>query len=322
MRHLRLIPDNTSIPFMAARKATIPIALALVLASIVGYLLLGFNFGIDFTGGLLMEVHKTSGTADLAKVRSDIEGLHLGDAQIQGIGGGADVLIRLAEQPGGEKAQQAAVEKVRGALGSEFEFRRTEVVGPAVSADLKFHAVIAVVVSLLLILGYLWFRFEWQFAVGAVLTTIHDVILTLGFLAYFRVSFDLPILAAILTIVGYSLNDTVVIYDRVREMMRKYKKMPIAELIDRSINETLSRTVVTAVTVFIASASLLAFGGDALRGFSFILVVGVIIGTYSSIVVSAPLLIFLNLRATDDKAAKPGAKAAAKTDAKQTAAKA
>jgi preprotein translocase SecF subunit len=310
MRHLRLIPDNTKIPFMAARKATIPIALALVIASIAGYLALGFNFGIDFTGGLLMEVHRTSGAADLSKVRADIEGLKLGDAQVQGIGQPSDVLIRLGEQPGGEKAQQAAVEKVRAKLGSEFDFRRVEVVGPAVSSDLKFNAVIAVVVSLLMILGYLWFRFEWQFAVGAVITTIHDVILTLGFMAFFQVSFDLPILAAILTIVGYSLNDTVVIYDRVREMMRKYKKMPMTELIDRSINETLSRTVVTALTVFIASVSLLAFGGDALRGFSFILVIGVVIGTYSSIVVSAPLLIFLNLRATEDKpaAGKPAAK--------------
>lgn len=309
MKLLRLIPDNTSIPFMKARKATIPIALALVIASILGYLVLGFNFGIDFTGGLLMEVHKTSGSADLSKVRGDIEGLKLGDAQVQGIGSGADVLIRLGEQPGGEKAQQAAVEKVRTQLGSGYEFRRVEVVGPAVSSDLKFHAVVAVVVSLLLILGYLWFRFEWQFAVGAVITTIHDVILTLGFMAIFQVSFDLPILAAILTIVGYSLNDTVVIYDRIREMMRKYKKMPMTELIERSINETLSRTVVTALTVFIASASLLIFGGDALRGFSFILVVGVVIGTYSSIVVSAPLLIFLNLRVGDDKApAKPAGK--------------
>jgi preprotein translocase SecF subunit len=312
MKHLRLIPDNTTIPFMAARRVTIPIALLLVLASIVGYLVLGFNFGIDFTGGLLMEVHRTNGAADLSKVRSDMEALKLGDAQVQGIGQPSDVLIRLGEQPGGEKAQQAAVEKVRAQLGADFEFRRVEVVGPAVSSDLKFHAVIAVLVSLLLILGYLWFRFEWQFAVGAVLTTVHDVLLTLGFMAYFRVSFDLPILAAILTIVGYSLNDTVVIYDRVREMMRKYKKMPIAELIDRSINETLSRTVVTAITVFIASASLLAFGGDALRGFSFILVIGVVIGTYSSIVVSAPLLIFLNLRPTDETAsAKPANKNAA-----------
>ena len=299
MRLLRLIPDNTAIPFMAARRVTIPIALALVIASILGYLVLGFNFGIDFTGGLLMEVHKTNGAADLGKMRSDIEGLKLGDAQIQGIGQPSDVLIRLGEQPGGEKAQQAAVEKVRAQIGTDYEFRRVEVVGPSVSSDLKFHAVIAVIVSLLLILGYLWFRFEWQFAVGAVATTIHDVILTLGFMAYFRISFDLPILAAILTIVGYSLNDTVVIYDRVREMMRKYKKMPMTELIDRSINETLSRTVVTAITVFIASASLLAFGGDALRGFSFILVIGVVIGTYSSIVVSAPLLIILKLRAGD-----------------------
>lgn len=308
MKHLRLIPDNTSIPFMKARRVTIPIALALVIGSIVGYLILGFNFGIDFTGGLTMQIHRTEGNADLAKVRHEIDSLKLGDSQIQGIGGQTDVLIRLAEQPGGETAQQAAVAKVKAALGSEYTFLSVDVVGPAVSADLKFHAVVAIIVSLLLILGYLWFRFEWQFAVGAVLTTIHDVILTLGFMAYFQISFDLPILAAILTIVGYSLNDTVVIYDRIREMLRKYKKMPIPELIDRSINETLSRTVVTAITVFLASLSLFLFGGEALRGFSFILVMGVLIGTYSSIVVSAPLLIFLHLRPTEDKPAKPGQK--------------
>ena len=311
MRLLRLIPDNTSFPFMAMRKVTIPIALGLVLISIAGWLVMGFNFGIDFTGGLLIEVRQTTGAADLGKIRGYIEELKLGDAQIQSIGEASDVLIRLGEQPGGEKAQQVAVNKVKEKLGTEFEFRRVEVVGPAVSKDLQFNAFMAIVASLVLILGYLWFRFEWQFAVGAVTTTVHDVLLTLGFMAYFRISFDLPILAAILTIVGYSLNDTVVIYDRIREMMRKYKKMPLTELIDRSINDTLSRTVVTAITVFIASAALLVFGGEALRGFSFILVMGVVIGTYSSIVVSAPLLIFLNLRPGSDDAGKAKDKVAA-----------
>ena len=311
MKLLRLIPDGTNVPFMAARRVTFPVALVLVVASLVGWAVLGFNFGIDFTGGLLIEVRQTQGAADLPTIRSTIEHLHLGDAQIQGIGQASDVMIRLGEQPGGELAQQAAVEKVRIALGSTYEFRRTEVVGPAVSKDLKAGAVWAVLSSLALILFYLWFRFEWQFAIGAILTTIHDVVLALGFMAWFQMPFDLPILAAVLTIVGYSLNDTVVIYDRIREMMRKYKKMPIDKLIDLSINETLARTVVTAITVFIASLSLLLFGGEALRGFSFILVIGVLVGTYSSIVVSAPILIFLNLRPDGDKggekvdAAKP-----------------
>jgi preprotein translocase subunit SecF len=315
MKLLRLIPDNTAIPFMEARRITFPIALGLVVASILGWLIFGFNFGIDFTGGLLIEVRQTTGAADLSKIRGMIEDLKLGDAQVQGIGQPSDVLIRLGEQPGGEKAQQAAVDKVKGKLGAAFEFRRVEVVGPAVSKDLQFNAFLAVVSSLVLILAYLWFRFEWQFAVGAVATTVHDVLLTLGFMAFFHVSFDLPILAAILTIVGYSLNDTVVIYDRIREMMRKYKKMPMVQLIDMSVNETLSRTVVTAITVFIASAALLAFGGDALRGFSFILVIGVVIGTYSSIVVSAPLLIFLNLRSNVDGPETKGNKPAASTPA-------
>lgn len=310
MKLLRLVPDGTSIPFMAARRVTIPVALGLVLISVFGWVLFGFNFGIDFTGGLLIEVRQTQGEADLPKIRSTIESLHLGDAQIQGIGQASDVMIRLGEQPGGELAQQAAVEKVRIALGSSYEFRRTEVVGPAVSKDLKTGAVWAVLASLALILFYLWFRFEWQFAVGAIMTTIHDVLLSLGFMAWFQMPFDLPILAAILTIVGYSLNDTVVIYDRIREMMRKYKKMPVEKLIDLSINETLSRTVVTAITVFIASLSLLLFGGEALRGFSFILVIGVLVGTYSSIVVSAPVLIYLRLR--PDAEDKPDGAAPAK----------
>jgi preprotein translocase SecF subunit len=314
MKLLRLIPDGTKIPFMSWRRVTFPLALILVVSSLAGWAVFGFNYGIDFVGGTVIEVRSKTGPADTHAIRQKIEALHIGEVQIQSFGGPEDALVRIGYQEGGEQAQQAAIGKVRDVLGDAYEFRRTEVVGPAVSADLRRDAAIAVVLSLLLILAYLWFRFEWQFAVGAILTTIHDVALTLGFMAWTHISFDLPILAAVLTIVGYSLNDTVVIYDRVREMLRKYKKMPVDELIDLSINQTLSRTIVTAITVFIAALSLLIFGGDALRGFNMIMVFGIVIGTYSSIIVSAPLLIFLHLRPGDadgdkkpSKAKKPGA---------------
>ena len=310
MKLLRLIPDGTNIPFMSWRRVTFPLALALVLLSLAGWGVFGFNFGIDFVGGTVMVVRAKDGPADTHAMRTKLEELKLGDVQIQSFGGTEDVQIRIGAQQGGDSAQQIIAEKVRTALGDHYEYRSTDSAGPAVSADLRRDAVIAVVLSLLLILAYLWFRFEWQFAVGAILTTLHDVAVTIGFMAWTHISFDLPILAAILTIVGYSLNDTVVIYDRVREMLRKYKKMPIEQLIDLSINQTLSRTIVTAITVFIAAMALLVFGGDALRGFNMIMVFGILVGTYSSIIVSAPLLIFLHLRPHDTDGEKsPASKA-------------
>jgi preprotein translocase SecF subunit len=205
-------------------------------------------------------------------------------------------MIRLPQQEGGDAAQQVALAKVQDALGDTYERRRAEVVGASVSADLRRDAAYAVIASLSLVFLYLWFRFEWQFAIGAVLTTIHDVILTVGVIVAFQIQFDLQSLAAVLTIVGFSLNDTVVIYDRIRENLRKYKKMPLPDLIDASINQTLARTIATTLTTFLAVLALFLFGGEALRGFNFTMLVGIIIGTYSSIVVSAPLLIYLNLR--------------------------
>jgi preprotein translocase subunit SecF len=296
MKLLRLAPDDTRIPFMAWRRVTFPIAMGLIAASIVIWLIFGFNFGIDFSGGTLLELRNRSGPAELAQVRSTLGGLGLGDVQVQEFGQPQDILVRLPQQEGGDVAQQAAVSKVREALGENYELRRAEVVGPSVSSELRRDGVIAVVVSLFFILLYLWFRFEWQFAVGAVLTTIHDVILTLGLLSLLQISFDLPILAAILTIVGYSLNDTVVIYDRIRENLRRYKKMPLPDLIDAAINQTLARTLATSMTTFLAVLALFLFGGEALRGFNFTLLFGIIIGVYSSVAISAPILIYFNLR--------------------------
>ena len=296
MKLIKLIPENTKIPFMGARLITFPISMVLIAGSFLLMAVFGLNYGIDFAGGTLVEVRSHVSPADLHKIRTELGEIGLGEVQVQGFGQPDDVLIRIQQQEGGELAQQAAVAKVKATLGESYDYRRVEVVGPRVSADLRRDGFIAVVVALALVLIYLWFRFEWQFAVGAVLTTIHDIVLTLGLLAITQISFDLPAIAAILTIVGYSLNDTVVIYDRIRENLRKYKKMSLPELIDGSINQTLTRTIRTSTTTFLAMLAMLVFGGEALRGFNFTMLAGIVIGTYSSIVVSAPLLIFLRLR--------------------------
>ncbi len=296
MKLISFIPEDTKIPFMGARLITFPISMVLVTLSLLSVMVIGLNYGIDFVGGTVIEARTKSGPADLSKIRTELTELQIGEVQVQGIGTAEDVLIRVGQLEGGDLAQQASVDKIKAALGDGYEYRKVETVGPRVSADLRRDGIIAVVVSLALVLIYLWFRFEWQFAVGAVLTTIHDVILTVGLLSVMRIGFDLSAIAAILTIVGYSLNDTVVIYDRIRENLRKYKKMPLPELIDASINQTLTRTIRTSTTTILAVGALLAFGGEALRGFNFTMLAGIFIGTYSSIVVSAPLLIFLNLR--------------------------
>lgn len=315
-KHLRLVPDGTNIPFMHYRKWSFGLSVILIVLSLGGWALKGFNFGIDFTGGTVIEVQQKTGTLDVAHIREMIDSLKVGEAQVQDFKGTNNVQIRLPQQAGGEDAQQNVLQKVEQVLGDNFEFRNKEVVGPAVSADLRNAAFIAVVMSMVLILVYLWFRFEWQYAVGAILTTLHDVVLTIGYMVILQVPFDLPILAAILTLVGYSLNDTIVIYDRIREVMRKYKKMPLEEIIDLSINQTLGRTVVTSVTVLIAALALLIFGGEAMRGFNEIMVFGVLVGTYSSIVISAPLLIYLRLRTGDRPAPAAKTPAAATPKAK------
>ena len=313
MRLIKLIPEDTKIPFMGARRITFPISMVLLAVSLLLVMFNGLNYGIDFAGGTVVEVRSHVSPADLGKIRAELSELGLGEVQVQGFGQPDDVLIRLQQQPGGDLAQQAAVAKVKSTLGEDYDYRRVEVVGPRVSADLRRDGAIAVVVALALVLVYLWFRFEWQFAVGAVLTTVHDIVLTLGLLSATQISFDLTAIAAILTIVGYSLNDTVVIYDRIRENLRKYKKMPLPELIDGAINQTLTRTIRTSTTTILAVGALLAFGGEALRGFNFTMLSGIVIGTYSSIIISAPLLIFLRLRPdlakTDDKVDTTPAKA-------------
>ena len=256
----------------------------------------GLNFGIDFVGGTLIEIQSKTGPADLAKMRTTLGGLGLGEVQLQEFGSPTDVLIRVAQQPGGEQAQQAAITKVREALGSEVEYRRVEVVGPRVSSELLAKSTIGLGLAIVAILVYLWFRFEWQFSLGAMIANVHDLVLTIGYMSLTQIDFDLASIAALLTILGYSLNDTVVIYDRIREMLRRYKKMPIPELLNVSVNATLSRSIITHVTVTLALLSLLFFGGHAIHSFVATMIFGVVlVGTYTSVFIAAPILIYLGV---------------------------
>ena len=296
MRLLRIVPDNTRFDFMRFRRISFPISAMLSIAAILLFFFHGLNFGIDFIGGTLIEVQTKAGPADLAKLRSTIASLHLGEFQLQQFGAPDDVLIRVSEQPGGDEAQQEAVQKVRNALGDEVDYRRVEVVGPSVSTELLSYGTIGLLAAIMAILLYLWFRFEWQFALGAMIANVHDVVLTVGFMSLTRIDFDLTSIAALLTIVGYSLNDTVVIYDRIREMLRRYKRMSMPDLLNVSVNATLSRSIVTHVTVAMSLLALLLFGGQAIRSFTATMMFGVVlVGTYTSVFIASPILIYLGV---------------------------
>ena len=299
MRLLRIVPDDTRFDFMRFRRISFPISAMLSIAAILLYFFHGLNFGIDFVGGTLMEVQTKAGPADLAKMRATIGSLHLGDFQLQQFGAPNDVLIRISEQPGGDAAQEVAVQKVRDALGNEVDYRRVEVVGPSVSTELLSYGTIGLVLAIGAILIYLWFRFEWQFALGAMIANVHDLVLTVGFMSLTRIDFDLTSIAALLTILGYSLNDTVVIYDRIREMLRRYKRMPMPDLLNASVNATLSRSIVTHLTVSLSLLALLLFGGQAIRSFTATMMFGVVlVGTYTSVFIASPILIYLGVGRT------------------------
>jgi len=296
VRLLRIVPDDTKFDFMRFRRISFPVSAMLSIAAILLYFFHGLNFGIDFIGGTLIEVQTKAGPADLAKMRTTIGSLQLGDFQLQQFGAPDDVLIRISEQPGGDEAQQAAVQKVRNALGNDVDYRRVEVVGPSVSNELLAYGTIGLVLAIVAILIYLWFRFEWQFALGAMIANVHDIVLTVGFMSLTRVDFDLTSIAALLTILGYSLNDTVVIYDRIREMLRRYKRMPMPDLLNASVNATLSRSIVTHVTVAMSLLALLLFGGQAIHSFTATMMFGVVlVGTYTSVFIASPILIYLGV---------------------------
>jgi preprotein translocase SecF subunit len=299
LRSFRFIPDNTKIPFVRYQYLAYAVSGALILLTLILLPTRGLNLGIDFKGGSLIEVGMP-GPADLAQMRSTLGGLGLGDVALQEFGNPSDVLIRIARQTGDEPAQLAAVNKVKAALadrfGQDLSYRRVEFVGPKVSADLLWGGTQATAYALLAILAYVWFRFEWQFAVGAVVALIHDALTTIGVFSLFGMEFNLTTIAAILTIIGYSINDTVVIYDRVRDNLRRYKAMSLPDVIDRSVNETLARTVMTSLTTVLALVALVVFGGPVVRGFTIAMIWGVVVGTYSSVYVASPMIIHLNLR--------------------------
>jgi SecD/SecF fusion protein len=311
----RFIPDNTKLPFMKWSRVAILASVILSVASVGLFAVQGLNLGIDFKGGSAIEVQSNEGPADPARVREVLGGLDLGDVQVQGFGAPEDLLIQIEMQAGGDEVQQVAVETVRDALTAEnYEIRRIEAVSGTVSGELALSSAIGLSVAVVGILIYLWFRFEWQFAVGAVVSTVHDVVITLGFFSLTGIEFNQSSIAAILTIIGYSLNDTIVVYDRVREYLRKYRRVPIRELLDMAINSTLSRTVLTGPTTLLALAALVVFGGEVIRSFVLSMIFGVLIGTYSSIFVAAPILIYLGLRSRPETAAAPPAAKERRTD--------
>ncbi|HEX2653876.1 MAG TPA: protein translocase subunit SecF [Xanthobacteraceae bacterium] len=296
VRLLRIVPDDTKFDFMRFRRVSFPISAVLSIIAIILFFHPGLNLGIDFRGGTLVEVQSKTGSADLAKMRAALTQLNLGDFQLQQFGSPTDVLIRIPQQPGGEAAQQNALNRVKVTLGSDVEYRRVEVVGPRVSGELLSYGTVGIILAIGAILIYLWFRFEWQFALGAMIANVHDLVLTIGFMSFTQIDFDLTSIAALLTILGYSLNDTVVIYDRIREMLRRYKKLPMTELLNTSVNSTLSRSIITHVTVTLALLALLLFGGQAIHSFTATMMFGVVlVGTYTSVFIASPILIYLGV---------------------------
>lgn len=293
---IRLVPDDTKWPFMSWRRYAFALSAALSIAATILFFTIEMNYGIDFRGGTSIEVQSKSGAADPADVRERLGQLNMGDVQVQQFGSDRDLLIRIEGQGLGDSGEQGVVDKVRAELDEQYDFRRVESVGPTVSSELAWNGTMGVLASLVAMLIYIWFRFEWQFGLGAVIATVHDVTMMVGLYVLSGLEFNLTSIAAILTIVGYSINDTVVVYDRVRENLRKYKKMPIEQLLDLSMNQTLSRTILTGVTTLLALIALYLFGGEVIRSFVFAMIFGILVGTYSSVFVAGPLLILFKLR--------------------------
>jgi len=296
MRPIKIIKLGTRINFLSKTKLFVSLSLIFIISSIFLLFARGLNFGIDFNGGTLIEVQKISGNADVSEMRSRLGQLDLGNIQLQEFGKKTDLLIRVEQLSKEEGAQQAIISKISEVVETDHKIRRIEVVGPKVSAELIKKGIIAVISAVVSVLIYIWFRFEWQFGIGAIFALVHDIIITIGVFSLLQLEFNLSIIAALLTIVGYSLNDTVVIYDRIREELRKYKKMPIVDLINQALNLTLSRTLMTSITTLLALISLYLFGGEVIKGFTFAMIWGVLIGTYSSIFIASPILIGLNIK--------------------------
>ncbi|MBM1173116.1 protein translocase subunit SecF [Microvirga arabica] len=299
MRLVRLWPENSHFDFMRFRRVSFPLSAVISILTAVMLLTGGLNFGIDFRGGTLMEIQSKSGQADVAEIRRTAEGFGFGEVEVQEFGTAGEVSLRFAIQPGGEAAQAGVVQKARDTFSPNYEFRRVETVGPRVSGELVQSGTIGVVLSVIAVLFYLWFRFERELAVASIIGTLHDIVLTIGFFVITRHEFNMTSIAAILTIVGYSLNETVVVFDRTRELMRRYKTMPAEELLNLSINHTMSRTIMTGTTTALSLLALVLFGGPAIQGFAQVMLYGVVICTYSAICISTPMLIYIGLRGSE-----------------------
>ena len=271
------------------------ISLILVIISILLLFFKGLNFGVDFKGGTLIELRANDKNITVTSLRDSFKNMNLGDVNIKKFGNKNDFLIKIEKKDTSANAIEIIKKDLTKVIGSSFNFRRVENVGPKVSSELLKSGIIAIALSLAAMLFYIWIRFEWQFSLGAILALFHDVIITLGFFSLFNFEINLSIVAAVLTIVGYSMNDTVVIYDRVRENLRKFSDIKIFELTNISINETLSRTIITSVTTLLALVSIYLFGGEILKGFSLAMIMGVLFGTYSSIYIANPILVKLRV---------------------------
>ncbi len=302
MKIFSWIIKDTSIDFLGYRKLAYALSAVLIAASIVSVAVRGFNYGIDFSGGVLIEVKSKNGSVDVDSVRRKLDTLKLDELNLQSFGDAQDeLMIRAQANNADEESQRIAVKQIKEMLDNDFTFERIESVGPQVGDELKLSGLLASIFAMLAISMYIWFRFEWKFAVGALVGLFHDLLITVGLVSIFHLDFSLTTIAAILTLAGYSVNDTVVTYDRVRENLPKYKKMPQYDLLNKSINDIFSRTILTGVTTFLASLALLVFGGDALRSFAFVITSGIIIGTFSSIFICVPVINMFDLRATPDE---------------------
>jgi len=287
----RFFPKRPNFQIIDGRRLAYIFSGSAIIAALLAMILSGLNLGIDFRGGSLIETRFKS-PPSISELRGKVDNLGLGEITIQEFGNPNDILIRIQKQPGAVEDQTQAIRTVTDALGAGVEIRRTEFIGPTVGEELKEAGAIAVLLSLIGIVAYVWFRFEWQFAIAGIAALVHDVVITIGLFAVTGWEFNLATIAALLTIAGYSINDTVVVFDRVRENLRRFKQEPLPSLLNRSVNDTLSRTVMTSLTTMIALIALAIFGGEVIRDFTYALIWGVVIGTYSSIFIASCLLLF------------------------------
>ena len=296
MKLLRLIPSNTNIDFLSIKKFAFLFSILIISGTFLSLFFNNLNYGIDFKGGILLEVRaKNYEKSNINELRNKVLTLKAGETSIQKFGKEGDYLIRIQKQEGDQKQQIAMIEKVKLLIDNDYSIRRSEFVGPTVGDELKVAGIYAVSLSLLAIMVYIWFRFEWQFSIAAIIALIHDVISTIGLFSFLQLEFNLATIAAILTTAGYSINDTVVIFDRVRENLRRYKSKDHYYIYNKSINETLSRTVITSVTTLIALFIIFFFGGAVLSDFALAMIWGVLIGTFSSIFVAVSILTFFDI---------------------------